>query len=236
MASKGEDRIQIKEDEPIRIVNCDEGDEEEEEDYKECLEEQPENAVPILAPVSGRLKTKVVAHWKMQWFTSTRLFCPEIELSGLECKCRTAVLISADEMSSPNATLKLLTVDTRKVFSKLLCRTPGGLEEPYVCVVWLEGNDYLTPMREKVGDRGNFGCHTLKESRGILSTLMKNWTAFSWYRWNIRVYDPNEFVRLKFPKCENFQKREIKAPFFLVFSRDAVILPAEGPFLRILHQ
>ena len=139
-------------------------------------------------------------------------------------------------MSSPNATLELLTANTRKIFSKQLCRNPGDLEEPYVCVVWLEGNDYLTPMREKVGDRGNFGCHTLKESRGILSTLMKNWIVFSWYRWNIRVYDPDEFVRLKFPKCENFQKRKIKAPFFVVFSRDAVILPAEGHFLRILHQ
>ena len=235
MVSKGENRIQIKEEEPIRIVNCDEGDEEE-EDYEECLEEQPENAVPILAPVSGRFKNKIVAHWKMQWFTSRRLFCPEIELSELECKCRTAVLISADEMSSPNATLELLTANTRKIFSKQLCRNPGDLEEPYVCVVWLEGNDYLTPMREKVGDRGNFGCHTLKESRGILSTLMKNWIVFSWYRWNIRVYDPDEFVRLKFPKFENFQKRKIKAPFFVVFSRDAVILPAEGPFLRILHQ
>ena len=53
MASKGEDRIQIKEEEPIRIVNCDEGDEEE-EDYEKCFEEQSENAVPILAPVSER--------------------------------------------------------------------------------------------------------------------------------------------------------------------------------------
>ena len=131
-------------------------------------------------------------------------------------------------MSSPNATLKLLTVDTRKVFSKLLCRTPGGLEEPYVCVVWLEGNDYLTPMRKKFGDRGNFGCHTLKESRGILSTLMKNWTAFSWYRWNIRVYDPNEFVRLKFPKCENFQKREIKALFFWYFRETPLFYQQRG--------
>ena len=47
-----------------------------------------------------------------------------------------------------------------------------------MCVVWLEGNDYLTPMREKFGDQGNFGCHTLKESRKILSTLMKIWKVF----------------------------------------------------------
>ena len=171
----------------------------------------------------------------MQWFTSTRLFCPELELSELECKSRTAVLISADEMSSPNATLELLTADTRKIFSKQLRRNPGELEEPYVCVVWLEGNDYLTLLCKNFGDQGNFGCHTLKESRKMLSTLTKNWKVFSWYRSNTRVYDPKEFVRLKFPKCENFQKRKIKARFFVVFSRDALILPDEGPFLCILH-
>ena len=62
MASKGEDSRQIKEEEPIQIVNCDEGDEhqeeDEEEDHEECLEEQPENVVPVLAPVSERFKKK----------------------------------------------------------------------------------------------------------------------------------------------------------------------------------
>ena len=133
MANKRESQIQIKEEEPIQIVNCDEGEEEEEEDREECLEEQPENVVPILASVSERFKNKTVAYWKMQWFTSTRVFCPELELSELECKSRMAVLISADEMSSPNATLELLTADTRKIFSRQLHRNPGQLEEPYVC-------------------------------------------------------------------------------------------------------